>query len=159
MREKLRNGVIAVAFAVFLAVGFWQTCFQVTNEIGPLGADKDRRQVLIQSLDAYFAGWTDSWQRMFQEPMRTTFKLSYRLTDPSREPDSLLVDRILHSRASEFLDLYRGPASLQRDWQVPVEKLRARADSLKVKTFGELLDAYGFRTFRIDLEGKRWVFR
>jgi len=169
--NRLKSATPVLVLALILSWGFWSTCFRVTNEIGPLGSDKSGRQILLQTLDTYFDRSIDSatagyaidvdsefhhtaflW-RMLQEPMRTTFSISYRVKDMS-EFDSTVVERFLSAPASAFIDLYKEPASLRDDIEIPVDSLRSRLRELNVNTVADFLAAYGFRVFEASVNGR-----
>ena len=151
-------------------------CFRVNNEIGPIGADKVGRQVLLQSLDHYFDHSIDSTKagysidvesefsrtpfmiRLAQEPMRTTFLLSYRVKDTSMV-DSAFAERLLKADATDFLDLFQGPATIQDDIDIPADSLRSRMAKLSVVTFADFLAAYGFLHFEASVNGRSIVSR
>ena len=94
MKDRLKTIGGSLFVSLVFASSFWVSCFRVNNEIGPIGADKTGRQVMIQTLDAYYQqpeGYltadapkirvTSEWDdtiflgRLFQEPMRTTLRV------------------------------------------------------------------------------------
>ena len=167
--------LVPLFLLAFFALGVWQACFQVTNEIGPVGMDKVGRQVFLQSFDAYAHRSIDStsagyslaigsefstvplWRRLFQEPQRTTFRMSYHLLDTTRTLDSAIGTRFLESSADELMAQYQGPVTLQKDFDVPADSVMAHLHSLHVQTVRELLSAYGFRHFELLVDGRTLV--
>lgn len=163
--------LIAAGFVAFLGLGFWNACVRVTNEIGPIGADKDGRQILLQSLDAYLASGADSTAdgyvlrvtsefhdrslitRALQEPMRTTFRLEYRIKDRSRSIDVEFAEDFLAMPVQEFLAMYRGPVSLRADWEVPPDSLLSTLMEHGAQSVAELLRAFGFTQFIVVVDG------
>ena len=171
--KRLQAFALIAAFGAYMLYAAWATFFRVTNEIGPVGADKVGRQVYLQSLDQYFSGIDSSstgyavdvgsepvskWIviRMVKESMFTTFRMSYRITD-TKLIDSTFAEQLLHSSADEFLNLYRGPATLRDDVDIPSDSLRARMSTLKVASFADFLAAFGFRRFEVFINGRPFV--
>lgn len=169
--SRLRTAAIALGVVSFFGIGLWQTCFQVTNEFGPVGADKAGRQIMIQSLHAYLdrtndsvaSGWAVDVEseflrvplvvRLLQEPMRTTLRLSYRVLDRSQSVDSTLGQRFLSSPAAEITSLYRGPVSMRENLDVSPDTVVGRLASLGVGSVAQLLAAFGFRRFQLVVDG------
>jgi hypothetical protein len=169
--HRLKSISVTLIVPAVLVLGLWKSCFQVTNEIGPIGADKTGRQIFLQSLDAYCdrahnssaTEWTvqvDSdffsipiWRRLFQEPMRTTFRLSYHIKT-SQQPDPSLTKRFLGEPADDFTNLFQGPTHLREDWEVQPKEMRSMLQELHVTSVAELLAAYGFRRCEVFIDGK-----
>jgi len=174
--KSIKSFVVIFLVTVFFLSGFWSMCFRVDNEIGPIGADKVGRQVLLQSLDHYFDHAVDSVQagysidiesefnrtpfliRLAQEPMRTTFLLSYRVKETSMI-DSMFAERLLNANAADFIDLFQGPATIQDEIEIPADSLRGRMAKLNVVTFADFLSAFGFRHFAANVNGKPIIAR
>lgn len=174
--KSVKSFVVILLVTAFVLSGFWSMCFRVNNEIGPIGADKVGRQVLLQSLDHYFDSTIDSVQvgysidfesefsqtpfliRLAQEPMRTKFLLSYRVKDTSMI-DSMFAERLLNANATDFIDLFQGHATIQDKIEIPSDSLRSRMEKLNVVTFADFLAAFGFRHFGANVNGKQIVRR
>lgn len=167
--KRLQTFALAASFGAYMLYGVWFMFFRVTNEIGPVGADKLGRSVYLYSLNEYFSRFDSSrtgysvrigsapeskWivVRMVKRSMKTTFRMSYRIGD-TVEIDSTFVERLLDSDADEFLSLYRGPAEIRENVEIPPDALRARMSRLKVATFADFLAAFGFRRFEVLVNG------
>ena len=169
--QRLKSIAIACLGLGFLAFAFWFALLRVTNEIGPIGADKDGRQILIQSLDAMFKSLPPDTpfrlsvesefhdvplpMRLLQEPMRTTLKLSYKMGPKANgSPDAnLFRQRFLTGSAADFVGALNGPTNVRRDDTLSPAELKAALADLKVNTMAQFFAAFGFRRVQVLFDG------
>ncbi len=165
----MKKSIITAALLAAFVLGYWAYRSTMPGVVGPLGADRFGRQVLIQGLDGYFDHMNDTaqtgytidvtseWgdrsalQRMLQEPERTTFRVVYRIQRHGTTVDTAFVDRLLESPSDGFLALYREAVILREDLELPVDSVRARLDGLGGRTFQALLSAFGFTRFEVRM--------
>lgn len=177
IRSSFRTALIAAGVVLFFAYGCWDAFLRTTNEIGPVGADKAGRQILLQTLDDYFRRGNDSTTtgyaldvtsefdrvplpiRFLKEPMRTTFVLRYRVKQVGRAVDSTFADRLLAAPSDILVNEYRGPVSMTRERDVPPDTLRARLRRLGVESVGQFLAAFGFRKLEVEVDGSKVIER
>lgn len=175
--HSMRNFLIAAVVVLVLGYACWDGFLRTTNEIGPIGADKVGRQILLQDFDTYFGQRVDSTTsgyavnvtsefgivpfpiRLLQEPMRTTFLLQYRKRWADLTIDTSFADRLLAMPSDSILKEYRDSVSMRRDWRISPDTLRARLAALGVTTFGQFLAAFGFRKLEADVDGAMFIVR
>lgn len=169
MSNYFKQTAVAIFTVAFLAIGVWDFFFQIDNELGPAGADKVGRQVLIQTLSHYLSedsigrpenGYTmfdvgsertdrPLISRLFQEPMRTTFRL---FADPllaQEEPRGEFAQHFLNQPYHKLHSLFAGPITIRDDFEVSPEDLDQRMRQLGVKTTEDYLSAWEFRRFEL----------
>ena len=153
-------GVIALVF---------KSCFGKTDEFGILGMDKNGRQVMLQTLNTsapadmrYTSEWEDTIfiQRLWQEPMRTTFRV---VMTTSPENESLLMNSMalgntelfkntaqyLDSPFELFLQEYNHTIMLQEELDMPIDEFKNHCREKGVSSIRSLLGGLGFKHYQI----------
>jgi hypothetical protein len=156
----LKHKLGCLAVLLFLGLLFWKGCLVTTNEIGYLGADKSGRQILIQSLDAVTQPKlridSDFFDhplvlRLWSEPMRTTLRFDYRLTEaPHREE----VIAYLNQPAEVLLSAAKGKISLREDWSLSPAELRELANKVGSQTVEDIYGGFGFKRLQVYHQGR-----
>ncbi len=162
--SKLKNILIGPAFLLFLMLGLYRGCVATSNEIGFLGGDKVGRQIMIQSWDSLLqpkirvtTEFYDSpyLLRLFQEPMRTTIR--FQPVESEIERPTVATMQSYLSQPAESLIAQFNEISLQAKLVVTREELLSSAKEKSVKTIGDLLGGFGFKTFEVFLNGKKTI--
>lgn len=175
MSKKLGAAPAAGAAAFLLLVGFslYHSCFRVTNEIGPIGADKAGRQIFLQSLQHYMgkplgytvtSEWSDSSflvRLLVQEPMRTTIR--FVLPKDGGEPDSRPFIELLEAPYPRFFALFNSPPDaeiwLREEHSVPLANFYERLDDIGASTVEDMFASLGFRRFEVYYDGRALLQR
>lgn len=155
---------IVIGAVIIIVIAFFNKGnFIVVNENSYLGMDKDGRQILIQSLnqandepytiESEFND-TNFFQRLvFGEPMRTTFRVTHVVLDYNlvEEVNEETFKKGLAEPASDFLDLFRNGGTIHLTDSDTIERdvLADRAKRYGVKTFEDLLTAFGFKMYEV----------
>ena len=152
----------------FLGFGTYGACFKVTNEIGPVGADKSGRQIFIQTIDKLYgrplgmtvtSEWADTnlVQRLIVgEPMRTTFRfvVDSSLSAPSVEYGQQFLASSFRSFFAQFNPPPNATLSLRDDRKIPLSDFIGRLDQMNAASVEDMLAALGFRRFDIVFRAK-----
>lgn len=168
MNAKAGRFLAAIGVLAVIAIGL-HSCFRVTNEIGPIGADKAGRQIFLQSLQYYFgtplgltvtSEWSDSTflGRLFiQEPMRTTIRF---VAPDSVQSDAGAPSQFLNTPFRDFFNQFKPPPnasiSLRENDSILLPEFYKRLDSLGASSVADMLAAMGFRRFEV-YRGERLV--
>lgn len=163
MRQQAGPFLGAVAFLLFIVIGIHSTYFRVTNEIGPIGADKAGRQIFLQTLQYYLGDplgvtltseWSDSTflgRLLFQEPMRTTIRFVSSETLAQVDPEA--PRQFLNASFREFFGQFKPPAeasiSLRENDSIPLSEFYGKLDALGASSVADMLAAMGFRRFEV----------
>lgn len=158
--SQIKNLLVILAVVLFIAYSIYAVLLRQTNEIGPIGVDKDGRQIFLQTLDAVNKDnglrVTSEWEsttfleRMFiKEPMRTTIRFVMR--------GSTDISDVLVSRA--YLDMpwsnyFRGAPPegkmhLREDVEVLLPEFYMALEKLGAKTNEDMFAAMGFRHYEV----------
>lgn len=174
MTEAKKASPVLASAAVLLviAASFYHACFKVTNEIGPIGADKAGRQIFLQSLQHYMgeplglnitSEWADSsflGRLVIQEPMRTTIRFEVASTRDAPDPKTFV--EFLELPYPRFFAEFNPPPdasiSLREDHEILLADFYHRLDELGVATVGEMFACLGFRRFEL-YHGQRAVLQ
>ena len=170
----VRISILPVLMLCGLAVLVCRGCFGKSDEIGSLGMDLTGRQVLLQTPSTATPEGvtiTSEWgdynflQRLWQQPMHTTFRIEGRagsdevamwaLAEAVGEPGP-------RNRAVEFLDSpfevliegYREKITVRADLEVPIEEFRGHCREKGIKTVRDLLGGMGFKRYQCRVDGK-----
>ncbi|NTU98537.1 hypothetical protein HGA64_00815 [Candidatus Falkowbacteria bacterium] len=162
MNENFKTKVLyPILFIAFIGVVFYQNFIRHSNEIGFLGADKDGRQVFIQTLnkqlepdmkvDSDFFEYNLLYRMLVQEPMRTVIK--FDIQDKNKITVKQ-VDDYLNQPSSKFVEKFTDKVFMQEKYQVSPSDLTKQLDEKGVKTIEGLLAGFGFRQIEILENGK-----
>lgn len=170
------KGVSAVGTAaVLLIIGLsvYHSCFRVTNEIGPIGADKAGRQIFLQSLQHYMGeplGFTvtSEWsdlpllkRLLVQEPMRTTIRFVF--SKGADQPDPRPFAELLEAPYPRFFALFNSSPDaeiwLREEHSVPLADFSERLDELGAFTVEDMFASLGFRRFEVYHGGRALLMR
>jgi len=160
-----RVGSLFAMFALTLGLSLsvYSACFRVTNEIGPVGADKSGRQIFVQTLAELYgkpmgfavtSEWDDSTvvgRLVVAEPMRTTFRIVFDENQPRPTAD-LEVAFLGLSNREFFAQFNPGPDAsihLRQDWEMPFSEFFNKLDEIGARTVRQMLAALGFRRFEV----------
>lgn len=164
--KVVKGGLLGVVLLTLIAWGVWGAFFKVTNEIGPLGADKVGRQIMIQSLDHHFQKANQDisvdsdffdhniLSRLIQEPMRTTFR--FTIGPKANDLTIQLAREWLEQPYNLFLREYTGRVTLQDSLEMTPPEIDGKLRELGTETMGDYLSAWGFRIFEV-YQGERLV--
>lgn len=165
-----KTAAVGVALGLWILSGVYGMFFRVENTIGPIGADKVGRQVLLQSLNDYHkrinhteedlvaSEWQDTnfVQRFFiQEPMRTTFIMLPSTSDPRPSLDTF--NAFLDASYSSLLSQYRGKITLQDELEQTPGELDKRLRKMGCHSMRDYLGKWGFKRFEVRY-GKELMF-
>jgi len=166
--NKLKSQLISTLITCFIVAFIFKSCFGKTDEYGILGMDKDGRQIMLQTLNAssstgvqYTSEWDDTIfiQRLWQEPMRTTFRVVMTAT-PEQEAMAVTsmalgnlepyryTDKYLDSSFETFLSDYGPSVVLQSDLEMTRDEFRQQCRDSGINTVRDLLGGLGFRQYQ-----------
>jgi len=174
--SQASKGVPAVGAAGFLLIiglSFYHSCFRVTNEIGPIGADKAGRQIFLQSLQHYMGeplGYSVTSEcsdssflvrLLVQEPMRTTIRFVF--PKDADQPDPRPFIELLDAPYPRFFALFNSPPDaeiwLREEHSVPLADFYDRLDELGASTVEDMFASMGFRRFEVYYDGRALLQR
>ncbi|MFH1255549.1 MAG: hypothetical protein V1667_03735 [bacterium] len=160
--DKIKKLIYPAIFLLFIAVGFYQSFIRDSNEIGFLGADKDGRQVLIQTLDEQLKPSvrvnSDFFQHSFlyrlliQEPMRTT--IIFDLKNLQNENQNFNLEGFLNQPHDDFIKNFRDKIFMQERYSVSPDDLKKQLNEKGAKTMEDLLAGFGFKKIQIIENGQ-----
>lgn len=157
MRERIRIVAVAVTLVVTVSCFFFRSCVATTNEFGFLGADKNGRQIYLQTLDhvssPQFHVTSEFYDhsiflRFLQEPMRTTIRF-VGSADTQNMFTRQAIDQLLATPAVAHLMQFRDSISLTKEYSLPTDKMIERAGEKGVFTYREFLVGMGFQRLEV----------
>lgn len=161
-KEQFKNWIIGISILMIFVYSFYYVIFRTTNEIGWLGADKNGRQILIQTLDKSSKEVginVDSdfyshpiWERMIiGEPMRTVIR--YDVKNPN-EVNRFAIQDHLSQPYTSFTDNISGEISIRSDSSISKEYIIERLNENGARTMEDLYAGFGFKRIELYSNGK-----
>lgn len=160
-----RNWLYAIGIIVFIIYTPYYM-FRTTNEVGFLGADKNGRQVLIQTLDAElkpnvrvdsdFHDRNIFLRFLIGEPLRTTLRFDYQI-NPLEEMDVKSLKAYLDRPYQELTANFTGQIFMQNGYEISREELEESLKKNNAETLEDLYAGFGFKRFEGYLMGKKKV--
>lgn len=163
---KIRNFIFATLLIVWILYNLVFPFFRTTNETGPIGADMNGRQILIQKMRANMSNgdftvtteWDESsylYRLLIQPPMRTTlkFKFTKGTTDLTVEHCNNLLEMEFDENA---LDIYDSDIELTESHSITKYEFNKFFRENKCKTMQDFFCTFGFTTLELEnANGKR----
>lgn len=159
---RFRAWQAASLFILFFATSFWFACFRVENEIGPIGADKIGRQVMVASWRNHLRNnlkqdvSVDTGEQetsvihrlVVEEPVAKKFIVRYGATVHREELPDFKAE--LNTDLSEVISRYHSEITMRNDWSVSPQKLQGWLKNDEHATsLAHIFACFGFERFEV----------
>jgi len=155
-----KNILLAIAIVAIICYSFYSEFIRTSNEIGFLGASKEGRQVLIQTLDSYMEPDikvdSDFYDHSFvsriliQEPMRTTIRFDIK---GAGDASLSSAENFLSYPDDDFVKQFKRSVFMQEGSEISPDELIKRLKEKNITTMEGFLAGFGFKQFQVYYSG------